>query len=443
MKSARQKRLRRALAFSLPALSVLAVVLMAGPAAAGARRVLGDRIVYTTEEAFGTDAWAMWPDGSGRRQLALGSIGRNGSVAVAPTGSRLAYMSAVNEEFPTTLPPRLRRRFVVPPGTAPTLDVSPVRFVDETGGSFSVFVSKSQAAVYGRPDLGTQLSHAHRLDRPPRAAEARGANPRFGRPLRDLPITGIPAGDELNPAWSPDGHLLAFQLVNGAQSQLYLVPSGGGQARPITTPGWRDTYPSWSPNGETIVFASNRGGLDELFELDVQTGQLVQLTHDTGDSERPAWSPDGKWIAYSNNRDLEFDIFRIHPDGEGERRLTTTPGDELVQGWQPLHDVTPPRVLALPSSGKIGGPIFFRYRAADDSGTLVLAATATWPENDDSGGLMLVSHARSFTASRRYRLRLDSLGPGQTLPTTFRFCIFASDPSGNRGKTSCNTYRAR
>jgi hypothetical protein len=443
VKSARQKRLQRAVVLSLPALSVLAVVLMAGPAAAGARRVLGDRIVYTTEEGFGTDAWAMWPDGSGRRQLALGSIGRNGSVAVAPTGSRLAYMSAINEEFPTTLPPRLRRRFAVPPGTAPTLDVSPVRFVDETGGSFSVFVSKSQAAVYGRPAWApNSRTLAVSTGRPGLLRLAVRTLGSVG-PLRDLPITGIPAGDELNPAWSPDGHLLAFQLVNGAQSQLYLVPSGGGQARPITTSGWRDTYPSWSPNGETIVFASNRGGLDELFELDVQTGQLVQLTHDTGDSERPAWSPDGKWIAYSNNRDLEFDIFRIRPDGEGERRLTTTPGDELVQGWQPLHDVTPPRVLALPSTGKIGGPIFFRYRAADDSGTLVLAATATWPENDDSGGLMLVSHARSFTASRRYRLRLDSLGPGQTLPTTFRFCIFASDPSGNRGKTSCNTYRER
>ena len=106
VKRPRQNRLHRVLALSFRAVSFLAAVLIVGPAAADAHRVLGDRIVYTTEEAFGPDAWAMWPDGSGRRQLALGAIGQNGSVAVAPTGTRLAYTSAVSQEFPTTLPLR-------------------------------------------------------------------------------------------------------------------------------------------------------------------------------------------------------------------------------------------------------------------------------------------------------------------------------------------------
>ena len=437
----RQNRVQRALVLSFGAVSVFVAVLVVGSAAADARRVLGERIVYTREEVFGTDVWVMWPDGSGRRQLALTSIGRNGSVAVAPTGTRLAYTSAVTEEFPTALPPRLRRRFVEHPETAPTLGVNPVRFVDETGGSFSLFVSRQAVAVYGRPAWGPRgRTLAISIGRPGVLRLAlRGVG--SASPIRDLPTKGIPGGDELNPAWSPDGRLLAFQLVDGAQSQLYVIPSQGGEARALTTPGWHDTYPSWSPSGKTIVFASNRSGLDQLFEVDAKGQQLVQLTHDRGNSERPAWSPDGKWIAYSNDRDLEYDIFRIDPNGHGERRLTTTPGDELVQGWQPLHDVTPPRVRALPSSGKTGGPIFLRYRAADASGTVVVGATASWPGNDDSGGLVFVRHARGFGVSRRYRLSRDNIAPGQTLPSAFRFCIFVSDPSGNRGKNSCSTYR--
>jgi hypothetical protein len=95
----------------------------------------------------------------------------------------------------------------------------------------------------------------------------------------------------------------------------------------------------------------------------------------------------------------------------------------------------------LPSTGKKGGPVFLRYRAADRSGTVFVEATVSWPGNEDDGDLTLVHHAGSFSVTRRYRLGREALGPGETLPATFRFCIVASDPSGNRSNMSCNTYQ--
>ena len=59
----------------------------------------------------------------------------------------------------------------------------------------------------------------------------------------------------IQPAWSPDGRLIAYTELAG--SGIWIVPSRGGTARKITEWG---AHPTWSPDGRRIAFQSRAAG---------------------------------------------------------------------------------------------------------------------------------------------------------------------------------------
>ena len=66
----------------------------------------------------------------------------------------------------------------------------------------------------------------------------------------------------------------------------------------LTAGDWQDLAPALSPDGKMLAFASNRGGYWDLYALSLADGQTLQLT-DTPEYEgNPSWSPDNRWLAY-------------------------------------------------------------------------------------------------------------------------------------------------
>lgn len=126
------------------------------------------------------------------------------------------------------------------------------------------------------------------------------------------------------PAWSPDGHLLAF-ISHGR----LVVMDADRNRRNIAVGRFR---PAWSPDGRQIAVMK---GLS-LWIFDVETHRGREL-HGTQVSMAPTWSRDGLQLAFRSDLFAEgnWDLYLIDTNGQNPRRLTVDPGDDHYPAWSP------------------------------------------------------------------------------------------------------------
>ncbi|MDE0298401.1 MAG: S9 family peptidase [Candidatus Poribacteria bacterium] len=108
------------------------------------------------------------------------------------------------------------------------------------------------------------------------------------------------------PQLSPDGTLVAFVLrwinpeKNRYFSNLWLVPTDGGEPRRFTVGDYGDISPRWSPDGRRIAFISDRSDSSQIWLIPVDGGEAEQLGQlEEGSLASLAWSPDGTKIAFA------------------------------------------------------------------------------------------------------------------------------------------------
>ena len=106
-----------------------------------------------------------------------------------------------------------------------------------------------------------------------------------------------------DPQVSPDGSRVAYVLLAAAEKgtkysgDVWVVPTAGGEPRPLTTHEANDRSPRWSPDGSKLAFLSNRSGKSQIWILEPE-GEPWQLTDSATDVGPFAWAPDGRRIAY-------------------------------------------------------------------------------------------------------------------------------------------------
>lgn len=227
-----------------------------------------------------------------------------------------------------------------------------------------------------------------------------------GEDLRQLTIKAAAMSD---PAWSPDGEWIAFEMKVQETWGLYLIRLDGTDLHRIGPEGVNLFQPSWAPDQSRIaVVTGNEGAwvvglldlanqsveqvtgpelsvgsvkwspggsklaLDavssdfnfDLYLLDLVSGDLQRLTRNMAVDARPDWSPDEKQLVFHSTRDQggsiageeqwdQFELYVLDLESGGIERLTENPWFDAHPDWcTPQNESHHP----LPENTKSGRP---------------------------------------------------------------------------------------
>jgi len=155
--------------------------------------------------------------------------------------------------------------------------------------------------------------------------------------------------------------------LDGRRTHLYVFDLAAKSLTQITSGDFDDSEPAWSPDGRMLAFSSNRSqpDPDASYDINIWTvaayntdkgAHLTQVTSNPGADTSPSWSPNGKWITYVTQLEPKlFDYATKHiavaPAAGGEAKVLTLAFDRM--------SITP----------RFSPDSQFIYFIADDDGT--------------------------------------------------------------------------
>ena len=155
------------------------------------------------------------------------------------------------------------------------------------------------------------------------------------RPGHAKPLYVPGGGSAINgaPSWAPDNQRLALIGFNyGAGGSLYVARPGARDSHPVSKDASVDDVanePAWSPDGKLIAFVQDEGSGFRLFVIHPDGSGRTQLTQTL--AHNPSWSPDNTRIIFDDGRD----ILVVSSSGAELRHLTSTVVRETDPAWSP------------------------------------------------------------------------------------------------------------
>jgi len=164
-----------------------------------------------------------------------------------------------------------------------------------------------------------------------------------------------------DPQVSPDGTLVAYVVTemnleqNSSNSDIWVIPLKGEEARRLTTHPKSDSHPRWSPDGKTLAFVSSRGGTPQVWLLNLSGGEARQLTHVAAGAAGVEWSPRGTHLAFLSS------LFPDAPDAESNAKMLKQQAENPVKAqifnellfrhWNSWRDGQRSHLFVIPVAG--------------------------------------------------------------------------------------------
>lgn len=146
---------------------------------------------------------------------------------------------------------------------------------------------------------------------------------------------GLASSSARRPRWSPQGDRIAFLAVDEGTQVIRVLDLERGATEDVTPPGRFDLAPAWHPSGERLVYASDHTGHGfDLWETDLATGLHWRLTDRPGDELDAAWSTSGRDLVYVHHDGAQWSLV-LRPFGEPEEILVTDTRRIAAPSWRP------------------------------------------------------------------------------------------------------------
>lgn len=164
-----------------------------------------------------------------------------------------------------------------------------------------------------------------------------------------------------DPQLSPDGKWIAYVITvvnkeaNSRNSDVWIVPTAGGEPRRLTSSEKSDDRPRWSPDGRTIAFQSTRSGSSQIWTISAEGGEAKQVTNLPMEASGQIWSPGGKRLAFVSDvypecqtNECNEKTFKEHEQSKVKARLLT---HLLFRHWTSWKDGKRSHVFITNSDG--------------------------------------------------------------------------------------------
>jgi len=105
--------------------------------------------------------------------------------------------------------------------------------------------------------------------------------------------------------------------LDNRRDHLYVFDLATKSLRQVTSGDYDDSDPAWSPDGHYLAFTSNRSEDPDANDdtdiwrvtVDAPNDPLLRIGSSRGPDSSPAWSPDGRWIAYVSAADTSALVY--------------------------------------------------------------------------------------------------------------------------------------
>lgn len=153
-------------------------------------------------------------------------------------------------------------------------------------------------------------------------------------------------GEVYTPTFSPDGRRVAFAAIVGGYMDLFVADVQTGELRRLTNDLYTDLQPAWSPDGEVIAFVTGRFSTDlpilaygnyRLAVIDPDDGEIQALpVFGKGKHINPQWTKDGQGLYFVTDVSGISNVYRFDFRGGDLARVT-----DLITGVSGITATSP------------------------------------------------------------------------------------------------------